>query len=93
MSANPYKPARAKQLIRDILANGVVSFSKHAMVELKNDKLETTDCVNVLRGGVVEPPELINGTWRYRVVTRLICVVISFPDEDEVRVVTAWRTL
>jgi putative zinc finger/helix-turn-helix YgiT family protein len=34
------------------------------------DGLDIVDCVNVLRGGVVELGDLEGGTWRYRVRTR-----------------------
>lgn len=49
------------------------------------------DVVNILRGGVVEQPELVNGTWRYRVRTQRMTVVIAFRSDAEIRVVTAWR--
>jgi hypothetical protein len=39
----------------------------------------------------VDPAELENGTWRYRVRTPKIAVIIRFVDDDELMVVTAWR--
>jgi hypothetical protein len=47
--------------------------------------------VNALRGGAVEMPTLEKGTWRYRVRTNLMVVVIAFRDEQHIRVVTGWR--
>ena len=91
MADSPQKPAEVRRIIRRILESGLVSYSGHALSEMKNDGLETTDCVNVLRGGVVEPPDLHKGTWRYRVSTGRMCFVITLPDPDTVRVVTAWR--
>lgn len=87
----PLKPPNAKKLIRHIFENGVVDFSSHALDEMRSDKLETTDCVNVLRGGNVEPPECVNNQWRYRVTTPRMCVVMTFISNDRLRVVTAWR--
>ena len=87
----PLEPAQAKQLVRHVVQHESVSFSKHALKEMAKDDMHSADCLNVLRGGVYEAPELIDGTWRYRVSTRQICVVISIPDQDRVRVVTAWR--
>ena len=87
----PGKPADIRILVRRILDSGIVTFSDHAIEEMEKDRLESTDCVNVLRAGVYEAPELINGSWRYRVGTWQICVVISLPSETHVRVVTAWR--
>ena len=87
----PLDPAKAKQLVRTILQSGTVSYSKHACEEMVKDGLQTVDCVNVLRGGVIDFPELVNGTWRYRVRTNRMVVVIAFGSESHVRIVTAWR--
>ena len=45
-----------------------------------------------LRAGVVDRPELENGTWRYRVRGGRISVVVAFRSEDTLVVITAWRT-
>jgi len=58
---------------------------------MKNDKLDMGDCLNVLRGGVVRPAELVKGTWRYPVHTNRICVVVAFTSPDSLVIVTAWR--
>ena len=87
----PLKPIEARDAVRRILEHGTTSFSSHARVEMENDDLQAGDCLNVLRGGLFEPPELINGTWRYRVSTNRICVVVVIPAMDRLRVVTAWR--
>ena len=57
----PLKPANAKRVMRAILETGRVSFSKHALEEMADDELTTVDCVNVLRGGVVQ---LVVTAWR-----------------------------
>jgi hypothetical protein len=87
----PLETAAAKKLIRQILAAGTVTPSGHALVEMRKDDLTLVDCVNVLRGGVVEPAEFEKGSWRYRVKTNRICVVVAFRSEQELRIVTAWR--
>ena len=47
---------------------------------------------NVLRGGhITEPAENEKGTWRYRVHTNTIWVVVAFRGETELVVVTVWR--
>jgi hypothetical protein len=84
-------PARARQLIRKIIATGEVRFTGHAFEEMKKDDLTTVDCTNVLRGGVMEPPEWEGGSWRYRVRTNTMYVVVSFRSETALVVVTAWR--
>lgn len=87
----PLTPVAAKALIKTILEKGTVTFSSHARAEMKKDKLDEVDVVNVLRGGVVEPGEYENGSWRYRVRTPKIVVVVAFRSEAELVVVTAWR--
>jgi hypothetical protein len=87
----PLDPPAAKQLVRDILANGSVGFSKHALEEMEKDTLTAVDVNNVLRGGVVDPAELENGSWRYRSRTARIAVIFAFRSETELRSVTAWR--
>jgi len=90
----PFGPADAKRLILAILVGGTVAFSKHAELEMADDNLgpiEKIDVINVLRGGVVEPGELEKGSWRYRVRTQRISVVVVFRTETALVVVTAWR--
>jgi len=91
MLSEPLAPDRARRLIQKVLQKGVVGFSGHALAELANDGLSTADTVNVLRAGVVERAELERGTWRYRVRTDRIAVVVAFRSESEMTVVTAWR--
>lgn len=83
--------SEARKLLRDILASGVLHFSDHAKREMAKDRLTTPDAVNVLRAGVVEPSEFENGSWRHRVKTHSICVVMTLGSETEATVVTAWR--
>jgi hypothetical protein len=87
----PLHPTEARKLIREILSDGSVAFSRHALEEMANDDLTSVDVTNVLRGGVVEPAEFENGSWRYRSRTARIAVVIAFRSDVELRVVTAWR--
>jgi hypothetical protein len=53
--------------------------------------MTTGDAVNVIRGGVVQPPEWEGGEWRYRVRTARMYVVVAFESESELVVVTGWR--
>jgi hypothetical protein len=46
----------------------------------------------VLRGGVVEPAEFTNQSWRYRVRQGRRFVVVTFRSESWTVVVTVWRT-
>jgi len=87
----PLEPNRARRLIGEILEKGSVSFSGHAERALADDDLSTVDAINVLRGGVVQPGEFENGSWRYRVRTQRMVVVVVFRSASAIVVVTAWR--
>lgn len=84
-------PAAAKKLLRSILKDGSVAFTRHAQIELQKDNMKTTDVINVLRGGSITGPEWENGGWRYRAETQRFAVVFEFDSESECIVVTAWR--
>jgi hypothetical protein len=88
----PLGPPEARRLIREILASGEVVSSGHAAREMGKDDLTMVDCVNVLRGGIVDPGELEHGSWRYRVHTQRIWVVVAFRSEKRLVIVTAWRS-
>ena len=88
----PLSPPQARLLIHEILASGDVVSSKHATEEMAKDGLTMVDCVNILRGGIVEQAEWENGSWRYRVHSQRIWVVMAFRSEKRLVVVTAWRS-
>ena len=88
----PLSPPQARRLIQDIPAGGEVVSSKHATEEMATAHLTIIDCVNILRGGIVEPAEWESGSWRYRVHTQRIWVVVAFRSEKRLVIVTAWRS-
>ena len=88
----PLSSPDARRLILEILTVGEVVSSRHATDEMAKDDLSLVDCINVLRGGVVERAELERGTWRYRVRAQRISVVVAFRSETRLVVVTAWRS-
>ena len=88
----PLAPDIATALIHRIVREGSVAISKHARTEMAADNLTTVDCTNVMRcGAVSEAADLERRTWRYRIHTRRMCVVVAFRSEVELVVVTAWR--
>ena len=91
MLKEPLRAIEAERLIRKIIVEGNYVLSKHAKEELAKDDLDQVDCVNVLRSGWCGEPELVNDSWRYRVSTDRMCVVVAFRSESELIVVTAWR--
>jgi hypothetical protein len=92
MLEEPLQPLQVKSLIRFILSEGEVTYSKpHAEERLKKWGLTAVDCVNVLRCGAVAEGEYENGSRRHRVHTPRMCVVIRFESEDILQIVTVWR--
>lgn len=90
---DPLTPTEAKALLRRLLERGRFKFIKHALDEMAKDELEMADCVNVLRAGMVGPPEDRGprGELRYQVQTARICVVVQFQSEDLGLGITVWR--
>lgn len=88
----PLSPDAATALIKAIIREGQVAFSQHATDEMRADDLTTVDCVNVLRAGAVkQAADFEKESWRYRVETTKICVVVAFRSESELVIVTTWR--
>ena len=92
MLQHPLRNDDAKRLISTILKSGAeVSFTGHAFEEMEKDDLTIADVLNVLRGGIVEFAEEVDRSWRYRVRTQRMTVVVAFRSEHSLRVITAWR--
>jgi len=89
----PLDPIKARDLARFILEHGLTSIRGHVLDEMKKEKppLTQVDVTNVIRAGAYQAPEMEKGTWRYRIHTQRIAVVIAFRSERELRAVTAWR--
>ena len=70
-------------------------FGGHALDEMRNNSLGTSDVINVLKStsaSICDEPETKNGTVRYRVKTLNYCVVVSFSkDANGLFVVTVWK--
>ena len=101
MSPLDYKSSRinksqARKQISKILSlyPRNVWFSKHALEELKADDLVTTDAFNVLKSPdsrIYQEGELENGSYRYRLETGNILLVIAFQEDGNgLTVVTGW---
>lgn len=90
----PLDPSDARRLIREIVSSpeGTIVFTGHARDEMVKDGLDEVDCTRVLRGGIVEPAEWENGSWRYRAHSFRVWVVVQFISEQSLLIVTAWRS-
>lgn len=86
----------ARKRIRLIIDKfpGNIFFSKHSLEELKEDGLTTIDALNVLKSTdskISDEGEFENGSYRYRVQTNYMMVVVSFSNDGNcINVVTAW---
>lgn len=70
-----------------------VRFSRHALNELENDDLTLSDILNVIRSPdakIVGDGEYENGSFRYRLETNRITVVVAFDSPTSFVVVTTW---
>lgn len=89
----PLRATDAKKQIRTILVDGEVLFAEPHMSErMAERRLQRLDVMNVLRGGVVREAEWENGEWRHHVETPRILVIVSFPEDMLLKVITCWRT-
>jgi len=84
-------PARAKLLIRRIRESGSIALSGEARKRMQERGVSAIEIDHALRAGIVDPGEYANGSWRYRVSSHRICVVIAFDSAVELIVVTTWR--
>lgn len=85
---------RARKVLSEIFNSDLdlITFSRHARDQIKIRALSSVDVINVLKAGkILNDPEYENGTWRYRVESLMITVVIAFRRPNHLIVVTAWR--
>jgi len=87
----PLSQEAAKRLVREVVATGTVTFTRHARDEMRKDSMSETDVINILRGGVCRPAEWEKGAWRYRFETMKFAVVMELASDTELVVITAWR--
>lgn len=90
--SEPLTPAAAKALIRAILRSGTIDLTiPHAQLRMGQRHMDALDVENVLRAGVVEPGKQVRGSWRYRVATNRMVVVVRFRSPRRLTIITAWR--
>jgi hypothetical protein len=86
---------KARKMVSEIIGRSPanVHFSRHALEELRKDGLTTVDAWNVLTGTskIHQDGEFEGGSFRYRLETNFIMLVIAFwPNGKGLNVVTAW---
>lgn len=86
----------ARKTIAEIVARFAhnVHFSRHALEEMAKDDLTTVDVWNVLKSAdarIIDEGEFTKGSYRYRLETSFIMVVVAFHSNGEgLNVVTVW---
>lgn len=87
---------QARKLVTEITnrfpAN--IRYSKHALEELKKDDLTVADVLNIIKSSdarIINEPDFEKGSYRYRLETKRIVVVVSFDSSTSFAVITAWR--
>jgi hypothetical protein len=88
----PYGRNEALKLVREICQHGKLSITAHARAEMAKDDMTSVDVMNILRcGKIADEPELEKGTYRYRIQTPKMMVVVALRSTTELVLVTAWR--
>jgi hypothetical protein len=86
----------ARKLAAEIVSNypNNIVFSRHALQELQADNLTTGDAWNILKSSdsrILDEGEFEKGSYRYRLETNFIMVVIAFQSNGQgLVIITAW---
>ena len=87
---------QARKRVSDIVENHPIGvfFTDHALKEAQKDRLTTIDLWNVLKSPdsqIYDEGEEKQGTYRYRLETKFIMLIISFSSSGkELFVITVW---
>jgi hypothetical protein len=85
---------QARKVLAEIFNHNpsLVSFTKHAREQMFERDLKSGDVLNVLRAGkIFSVPDFENGSFRYRVQTNKMTVIVVFKKPNHVVIVTVWR--
>lgn len=70
----------------------LVSYSSHALQRMRERDLMAGDVINVIRSGeIIDEPEFEKNSWRYKVETTRIAVIVAFNNPNHIIVVSTWR--
>ena len=88
----PVGEAELRKIITAINdGRGSLNFSKHAFQRMDERSLDEKDCRNILRAGRWRGPDFETGTWRYRMESNNMFVVVAVRSETCLVVVTVGR--
>ncbi len=96
MSGKPLNRLQAKKRIVEILSRHPdnLIISSHAFRRGGQREITTQDVVNVLKSPsaqIFDEPYLEGESWRYKVETRKIVIIVAFDEPKQVIVVTVIR--
>ena len=86
----------ARKLILEIAQRhpAQIRFSNHALEEMRKDNMTTVDVFNIIKSPsakILHEGEMERGTYRYRLETQNMMVVVAFDSKTSLAIVTAWR--
>lgn len=91
MLSQPLTPAQARHLLLNLLGgSGLVLFSTHAQMRMKERGVSEEMVMVVLEDGEVGPAYMEAESWRHRVALQETVVVVAIHHEDEAFVVTVF---
>lgn len=83
-----------KQLSLVLKEKGPVRLSSHFRQRAQERSFSIVDAMNILeRGKILTGPELVSGTWRYRIETQKMAVIFAFAEDGKaITLITAmWK--
>lgn len=87
----PFGAVTVRSRCQAIVLYGQVVYTDHAYERMEEWAIAEVDVKNVIRGGVPEGSDFEKGSWRYRIRTPKITVVVAFRSREQVVIVTTWR--
>lgn len=87
----PLDYQEARKLMREILEQRKLGYSRHARERMAERGCSMVDVVNVLRCGRVVEHLFEKGTYRYRWETPNMAVLAGFRSSEQATVVTVFR--
>ena len=92
MNGNRLNRNHALRLVRTIRQSRNFVLPGHTGRRLRERNIDMVDVDNVLRTGRIDTEgRLEDGSWRYRVETDRMVVVVAFRSRSEMVIVTTWR--
>jgi hypothetical protein len=87
----PLDEASLKRWLKSVLAGGTLTFHSHAQFRMDERGIPEAECMSALRAGKLADVGFEHGTWRYRMETSRVAVVVVVRSDEEAVILTCWR--